>query len=202
MKHKIAGSPNQPPVAVASVIPNHGSAPLTVQFSSIDSYDPYGTISAIFWDFGDGSNSNEANPSHTYTSAGTYEATVVLTDNDGATANASVTIDVAQVSQAELHVQAQNVIREKLSRRIWRGVDSILITDQNNQPIAGVTVTTTYSGPNQGQVSGVTGADGIVTLYTDQQRRPKGLWCFEVTNVTKGGYSYNASANVVSLQCE
>ena len=29
-----------------------------------------------------------------------------------------------------------------------------------------------------------------------------GLWCFEVTDVAKNGYIYNAAANVVSLQCE
>ena len=63
-------------------------------------------------------------------------------------------------------------------------------------------MTATYSGPNSGQASGVTGADGTVTLVTDRQRNPKGNWCFEVTDVAKGGYSYNESANVVTLQCE
>jgi PKD repeat protein len=196
------GSQNQPPVAVASVTPDHGSAPLTVQFSSDGSNDPDGTISAYAWEFGDGSTSSEANPAHTYTNAGTFDAVLVATDDKGATGSAAVTINVAQVSQDELHVQAQSVTREKLSRRYWRGVDTILITDQNNQPAAGVTVAITYSGPNQGQVSGVTGADGTVTLYTDQQRKPKGKWCFEVSNVAKDGYSYNTSANAVTLQCE
>jgi len=81
-------------------------------------------------------------------------------------------------------------------------LDTILITDQNNQPVAGVTVTVSYSGPNSGQVSGITGADGTVTLYSDRQRKPQGNWCFEVTDVVKVGYTYNASANVVTLQCE
>jgi hypothetical protein len=89
-----------------------------------------------------------------------------------------------------------------LNRRFWQGVDTILITDQNNQPVAGVTVTVAYSGPNSGQVSGLTGLDGTVTLYTNKQRRPRGSWCFEVTDVTKSGYSYNPGANVVTMQCE
>ena len=111
-------------------------------------------------------------------------------------------IDVAQASQDELHVQAQSVSREQLSRRFWRGVDTILITDQNNKPVAGANVTVTYSGPNQGQDSGLTGSDGTVTLTTDRERKPQGSWCFEIVNVTKVGTSYDPSANVVTYQCE
>ena len=196
------GGSNQPPVAVASANPENGNAPLTVQFSSDGSSDPDGAISAYAWDFGDGDTSNEANPSYTYANAGTYDAILTVTDDQGATGSATVTINVMQASQNELHVQAQNVAREQINRRYWRGVDTVLITDQNNQPIAGVTVTANYSGPNSGQASGVTGADGTVTLTTNRQRRPQGSWCFEVVNVAKDGYSYNASANVVTLQCE
>ena len=197
-----SGGSNQPPVAVASANLENGNTPLTVQFSSDGSSDPDGTLSAYAWDFGDGGSSSEANPSYTYTNAGTYNATLTVTDDQGATGSATVTINVTQVSQDELHIQAQNVTREQINRRNWRGVDTILIADQNNQPVAGVTVTATYSGPNSGQASGVTGTDGTVTLYTDRQRRPQGTWCFAVTNVTKDGYNYNADANIVTMQCE
>jgi PKD repeat protein len=196
------GGSNQLPAAVASANPVSGDAPLMVQFSSDGSSDPDGTITTYAWDFGDGSTSSDANPSHTFVNAGAYEVVLVVTDNDGATGSTLVTINVAQVSQDELHVQAQSVTREQLSQRNWRGVDTILIADQNNQPIAGVTVTVTYSGPNKGTLSGVTGADGIATLKTNWKRNPNGTWCFEVTDVMKSGYSYNASANIVIFQCE
>ncbi|MFL7870757.1 MAG: PKD domain-containing protein, partial [Anaerolineales bacterium] len=196
------GGGNQAPIAVVAASPQSGDAPLTVQFNSDGSYDPDGTIVSYAWDFGDGNTSIEANPSHTYADAGTFNAVLTVTDDQGATASATVTIDVAQVSQNEIHVQAQTVTREQLNKRFWQGVDTILITDQNNQPVEGVAVTATYSGPNSGQVSDVTGANGTVALYTDRDRRPQGSWCFEVTNVVKDGYSYNASANVVTMQCE
>jgi PKD repeat protein len=196
------GGSNQAPVAVASADPESGAAPLAVQFSSDGSSDSDGTIVAFAWDFGDGDTSNEANPSHTYADAGTYNAILTVTDDQGATGSATITINVAQVSQTELHVEAQTVTRERLNKRFWQGLDTILITDQSNQPVAGVTVTTTYSGPNSGQVSGLTGSEGTVTLYTDKQRRPRGSWCFEVTDVMKDGYSYNAGDNVVTMQCE
>jgi parallel beta-helix repeat protein len=196
------GGSNQPPQAVVSANLYSGNAPLPVQFSSDGSNDPDGFINAYAWDFGDGSISSESNPLHTFTGAGTYDVTLVVTDDKGATGSAMATIDVVQVSQNELHVQAQSVTRQKVSRRIWQGVDTILITDQENQPVVGATVVVGYSGPNQGQTSGVTGADGSVTLYTDQQRKPKGKWCFAVMDVTKDGYTYNADANVVTTQCE
>jgi len=192
---------NQPPLAVASADPSNGTAPLAVQFSAAGSTDPDGLIVAFAWDFGDGSLSNEANPAHTYAAAGSYIATLTVTDDAGATGAATVTVDVA-AGQDALHIQAQSVTREQLSRRSWQGVDTILITDQNGQPVSGVTVTANYSGPNQGQTSGVTGTDGTVILFTDRQSRPQGSWCFEVVNVAKAGYIYDAGANVVTLQCE
>ncbi len=37
----------------------------------------------FFWDFGDNTNSNAVNPSHTYGQAGTYEVTLVVSDSSG-----------------------------------------------------------------------------------------------------------------------
>ena len=53
-----------------------------------------------------------------------------------------------------------------------------------------------------GTVSGVTSANGTVTLHTNWKRNPKGTWCFKVVDVAKDGYTYNSSANVVTLACE
>jgi PKD repeat protein len=192
---------NQPPVAVVSANPVSGPAPLTVQFSSGGSDDPDGAIVAYAWDFGDGGSSTEPNPSYTYNAVGTYDATLTVTDDDGASQSEMVVITVTGATQSELHVQDQTVVRQTRGNRA-RGLDRLLITDQNNQPVAGATVTATYSGPNQGQVNGVTGANGQVILSTDWIRRPQGAWCFEVTGLSKDGYVYNPATNVVTMQCE
>jgi PKD repeat protein len=159
------------------------------------------TIAAYAWDFGDGGSSTEANPGHTYSDAGTYNATLTVTDDDGASQSNAVVITVTGASQDELHVQDQTVTRQTRGKRA-RALDRVLITDQNNQPVAGATVTAVYSGPNQGQASGTTGDDGRVVLQTDLVRNPQGVWCFEITNVSKDGYVYNPAANVVTVQCE
>jgi glucose/arabinose dehydrogenase/PKD repeat protein len=72
---------NQPPTAVAAGSPTSGLAPLTVSFSSAGSGDPEGQPITYRWDFGDGTTSTQANPSHTYASSGRY--TVRLTTSDG-----------------------------------------------------------------------------------------------------------------------
>ena len=74
--------PNDPPVAVASSNVSSGKAPLPVVFSSDGSIDPEGVTLSYSWDFGDGASSSDANPTHTYTTAGTYLAELTVTDGN------------------------------------------------------------------------------------------------------------------------
>jgi glucose/arabinose dehydrogenase/PKD repeat protein len=73
---------DQPPSAVAAANPTTGKAPLTVSFSSAGSSDPEGRPLTYSWDFGDGTTSTQANPTHTYARSGRF--TVRLTTSDGA----------------------------------------------------------------------------------------------------------------------
>ena len=87
-----------PPTASASATPTSGIAPLSVAFSSSGSADSDGTITAYNWDFGDGSTSTVANPSHVYNSAGNYTAKLTVTDNAGLTGSNTVAIAVTNTS--------------------------------------------------------------------------------------------------------
>lgn len=75
---------NAPPVAGATVIPDSGNAPLAVSFTGTASSGtgPY----RYSWSFGDGATSGSQSPAHTYTVAGTYSATLTITDSVGTTA--------------------------------------------------------------------------------------------------------------------
>jgi glucose/arabinose dehydrogenase len=69
------------PVASASADVTKGIEPLTVHFSSAGSNDPDGDPLSFHWEFGDGSSSTEANPTHTYTQKGVYTARLTVSAN-------------------------------------------------------------------------------------------------------------------------
>jgi DNA-binding beta-propeller fold protein YncE len=77
-------SPNQAPVAsFTTAAPTAG---LPTQFDAASAVDPDGSIVRYDWDFGDGTLLPDGGPTptHTYTTPGTYTATLVVTDNEGA----------------------------------------------------------------------------------------------------------------------
>jgi len=101
---------NQPPIAGASASPESGTAPFDVAFTGTGS-DSDGTIISYEWTFGDevsspfvlyertfgdGVSSTSQNLTHIYNSPGTYTATLIVTDDDGATGSDSVVIIVTE----------------------------------------------------------------------------------------------------------
>ena len=90
---------NQAPIAVAGATPTSGPVPLAVSFSSAGSNDPEGQPITYVWDFGDGTTSTAASPTHTYSTAGVY--TVRLTVSDGATSTFAPPITVTAGSSPQ-----------------------------------------------------------------------------------------------------
>jgi PKD repeat protein len=66
------------PVADFSSNVTSGTIPLSVQFTDLSENATDWT-----WDFGDGTNSTEQNPMHTYTSAGSYTVNLTVSNADG-----------------------------------------------------------------------------------------------------------------------
>jgi glucose/arabinose dehydrogenase len=93
---------NQPPTAAATASPTTGPAPLTVAFDGSGSSDPdAGDTLGYDWDLdGDGAydDSTAVAPTYTYTSQGTYTASLRVTDSRGASATAAVTINVGNTA--------------------------------------------------------------------------------------------------------
>ena len=83
---------NQAPTAAFTSSPTN----LAVSFDGSASRDPDGTVASYRWDFGDGSAAGSgAKPAHTYATAGTFQATLTVTDNLGATGTVAHPITVA-----------------------------------------------------------------------------------------------------------
>ncbi|WP_329056243.1 PKD domain-containing protein [Amycolatopsis sp. NBC_01488] len=87
------GAVGQPLAASASAAPTSGQVPLTVAFGGTATG---GTPAYSYsWNFGDGSAaSTTQNPSHTYNSAGTYTATLTVTDSASPAKTATSTVQV------------------------------------------------------------------------------------------------------------
>ncbi len=78
------------PAVSAAADPTNGPAPLRVSFTctATGGNSPYG----YHWNFGDGTSSEQQNPTHTYTAVGDYLATCIVTDSFGQTGQGTVSI--------------------------------------------------------------------------------------------------------------
>ncbi len=77
----------------------------------------------------------------------------------------------------------------------YRAKATVMILDAGDAPVAGATVYGAFSGSTSDSVSGVTDANGRVTLKSSNSKRG-GSWTFCVEDVAKSGWSYDSGANV------
>lgn len=82
------------PVAVATATRPDPAQPYTVVFSSNGSNDPGGSVLTYLWEFGDGTTSSTANPTHTYIATGfsTVTAKLTITNLQGIAATSQVDV--------------------------------------------------------------------------------------------------------------
>ncbi|HWB05582.1 MAG TPA: PKD domain-containing protein [Verrucomicrobiales bacterium] len=190
---------NQPPVAVVSQsTPTSGTGSVTVAFSSAGSSDPDGTIVSYDWDFGDGTSSTAANPSHTYSTPGTYNASLVVFDNGGLSSSAHLTITVNAASQTQIYVSDIRMLQTSNAINACAGA-TVYIKDTNGLMKPGAVVTGTWSGSVTGTSTGTTNSNGTVFLVSPSTATRSGLtYTFTVTGVSASGCTYAPSLNVKS----
>lgn len=75
----VSAPPTNPPVAAFTGTPTSGTIPLTVAFTDQSTNTP----TSWSWTFGDGGTSTLQNPSHVYTTAGTYTVALTATNAYG-----------------------------------------------------------------------------------------------------------------------
>ncbi len=97
VKTVVVAAPNQPPVAQFTISPSPAVVGAPVTFNASSSYDPDGFIVEYRWDLnGDGTvDATGQVVSYTYFAPGTYQVTLYVTDNAGATAQSTQTLQVA-----------------------------------------------------------------------------------------------------------
>ena len=87
---------NQSPTASFTATPTSGIAPLAVSFNASSSSDSDGSITSYTWDFKDGATGNGETVNHTFSSIGSYNVKLTVTDDKGATDTTTKTINVTE----------------------------------------------------------------------------------------------------------
>ncbi|UII19964.1 glycosyl hydrolase [Fulvivirga ligni] len=114
-------SQNNAPSANFTVSTNSGNAPLTVSFDGSSSSDPDNDPLTYNWNFGDGSTASGQTVSHTYSGAGSYNAT--LTVSDGQLSDNEVQV---------ITVQSGNNSGAPIGATIWlRGSNNLYVSSEN-----------------------------------------------------------------------
>ena len=78
--------------------PDRRSSAAAVSFDGSTSSDPDGDALTYAWTFGDGQTGTGATASHTYTTAGSYDATLTVSDGKGGSNSKTATIAVSAVN--------------------------------------------------------------------------------------------------------
>lgn len=194
----LVASNNQPPVVAASANVTNGPAPLAVSFSSAGTYDTDGTITAYDWQFGDGASSTAANPTHSYSKAGIYEATLVAWDNGGLSGSSGVTITVTEAPMTAKVYVAAITMTGSTSRNGNRNASAeVVIKDASGRLVSGAAVSGSWSGAVSGTGTVTTNRKGVAT-FKSPTSKSAGTFFFSVNDVTASGYVYDSSLNVKS----
>ncbi|MBU3024430.1 malectin domain-containing carbohydrate-binding protein [Zobellia galactanivorans] len=85
-------------LAVAEAAPTEGSAPLEVTFTGSKSF---GDVVSYLWDFQDGKTSTDSDTANTFVENGTYNVELTVTDAEGVTDTATVTIIVSETLEGD-----------------------------------------------------------------------------------------------------
>ncbi|GAB3845005.1 hypothetical protein GCM10027610_060440 [Dactylosporangium cerinum] len=185
---------NRAPTAVASANRTSGAAPLAVTFSSSGSSDPDGGALTYSWAFGDGGTSTAANPAHTYTTNGSYVATLTVRDPQGATGTASVPISVGNTAPTVVvNAPASGQLAAFGDSVPW----SVTVTDPEDGTVDCTKVTMAYVlGHDQHahQITSQTGCSGTITIPVDGEHDDASniFPIFDASYTDKGGLTTHA----------
>jgi chitodextrinase len=189
---------NATPHAVASADRTAGRAPITIYFSSANSFDPDGTVVSRHWDFGDGASSDEANPAHVYSSAGTYNAKLTVTDNLGATNETFVQL---QFTSGGCVTNCARVTVLSLSAAPasgnFRVAAAIRVQNELGQPIANASVKVIWDTPSAGPAftrTVITNSEGWAESAVTSIAGPYTVGTVTIENIP--GYTFDEGNSV------
>ncbi|MFH1433041.1 MAG: S8 family serine peptidase [archaeon] len=175
-----------------------------VTFDGSDSSDNIG-ITGYSWDF-DASDDIPVDATgimatHTYTATGTYTVTLTVTDAAGNTDSDTLTVNVIEETDT-MHITSisMNLGTRRVGRNIfYHATATVTIDDALGNKVEGATVSGHWSDATSDIDTGITGASGQVALNSNEIKNAATgtTFIFTVDSVTKDGWTYKPSENVV-----
>lgn len=184
-------------------------AELVCSFDGTASTDSDGTVQDYSWDFGDGVTESGVALNHTYV-AGTFIVTLTVTDDEGETNSVSQTVTVEaadEVANEDTSATESQNVTPATSMHVgdldW-SIDgeatpsteeiTIIVHDDNHQPVADVLVTGYWDDDSQVEVSCTTDASGTCSLEYESIEEGAGV-TFAVAKLSHASLSYDSQAN-------
>lgn len=192
---------NLAPAAVPNANVTSGPLPLTVNFDASGSSDPDGTIVDYAWDFGDGNASAEQNPTHIYTSPGTFIAGLTVTDDQGATSSSSIQITTTEYT-ANCDSQCITVDRMefRFSNRYKLLKGLVWIDDENSKRLVNAVIHTVWTLPDGTTIEQFKDIETAARAKFTIEAKQAGTYTLTVVDVVKAGYTFDAVASQVLEQ--
>lgn len=123
-------------------------------------------------------------PTSTPTATFTVTPTFTPTPSPTATVAPATTLHISDLDRSSVK-----------SGTKWNGTVTVYVHDTNHQPVAGATVYGKWSNGATGNVSCVTNSSGYCSITKTGLKSSVSSITFTVTNVTRAGFTYQASAN-------
>jgi PKD repeat protein len=160
---------NQLPVALITG-PTVGTVGQPLTFSDNGSFDPDGGPLTYTWTFGEGSPVNGPSATHAFSAEGAYAVILTLSDNQGATASASLTVTISLTpNQAPVAVITGPAVGT-VNQALTFGADSSSDPDGNPLTYAwSFSEGGTDSGPSTTHTYAATGTYTVTLTVSDNQ---------------------------------
>ncbi|MBT7307164.1 MAG: DUF1566 domain-containing protein, partial [Gammaproteobacteria bacterium] len=117
----VAEPPNVAPTASFTATPSSGSIPLAVSLDASASSDSDGSIVSYSWESSNDDVESSAYAIMTFTQPGSYTITLTTADEDGATAQATQTINVSQSILCSAYTRTTSRVVSNLRSSLRRG---------------------------------------------------------------------------------
>ncbi len=193
-------SPAKPPVGNITASTLTGPAPLTVNFSANNTVGN-GNIISYQWAFGDNTTSTSSNPTHTFTTVGTYTAKLIVTNQYQLTDTKTVQINVTAPPTPMIWVSSLTMKVDRTGPFLATKI-TLKVVDSNGRPVASAWVGGLHTDRIGTNVMSATDDKGICEMVVPipYMKLKGGSATFTLTQVYVDRYaSYNPAKNAKSV---